>query len=1415
MRWARFTRVARRGTTLLMAVGLSTSGVAMIAPATPSGAAPAAPDAPTAPALPPEGAVPDIEGQGWAKVLNEEFTGATLDESIWTVSEGPGTAGPGMNTKDAVRIEPDPGQAGDGTATITTYTIDTNGAAAGGLQHFTGEIQSGAIGRSWSGYQSAYGYIESRVKLHMSPKTYSAFWLLSPNWHRAPWGDPAASGPEIDIFEIGDPVSGDLLDGSGNPVAGGDGNCDWQVVHEPCDEIAGGNLHWNGFDEDHVNYGNQMHWTGPSPQDNFITYGLLWTPDGYRLYRNGIQTFQSSEAITYNPELIILDQFQGGDIAGDVPAAGYGTLATSTTKMVIDYVKVWQRPISDIPNRTVAANTPVAVPFSITDFTSASSSASVGVAGKPRPEGVRIDSSSSNTTLVPNDRVVVTGNEPADSDGTLTNAGFESGTGSWGPTGAAPPTTWTTRKRSGTSSLRVTQAGGRAQQTITGLRPNTAYVAGGFSNLELSYTDTHPMAPTGAVTPGADGRFTWVADSNGNGAVDSGETEALTQAGDALAEFDIGIVDTDESRGGLQEVRATRGRNGWEEAARYYAPHKDAWTEQSVSFTTGPNTDEVTFFVDNTVTPGDSAHTDADLSFDDVFVRPVVPPNRTVAVRPATDATGTTIITLTAWVDQDGNGSRAAAETLGTEAFTLNVTRGSTFTNGDFESLPLGTGWELWDNAPGVGADVVVHDPFQLDRVLELAGPGWQPDTTRRNNGTVFQKVSGLQPNTAYTMTVTGKGTDMRFNFEGALIDGTHPDPCIPLSNCQITSAGWISKIVNFTTNATGSGRIVLIDWTFGDGLSLVDDITLTTATPTSNPPLTSPLLTALGEQRITSSAPAAVNFSLPNNSGTTTVTSVTSDNKALIPDANLGVTAGTQHKLLSITLTPDRTGKATLTVKWNLSGAPQPDKTIPVIVSDNRMVNPGFESTAAWTNATIVTAGQRTGAGALQVSGATQVKQVLSGMPDNTTFVLDGWVNGGVDVKLKTLPDSSRWPSSSFTPEFNATFNGSGWTSNRLRFTTVACQDCHARGGTQWDAATSTVYTVPGEQIEITLSDADGTGSSLVDDLQLVRVPNASPLRELSLSQSQTAFAWDTRSTVDVGRIPAGALSTNGQANPAVVGLTTTDVVAPPGGMGEVLPDVNTRLIRQNPQREYEWTLEARATTPATQRTGRSNVTMTLTDPVTALTNQRSATVTMNAGSLDNGDFQRSGGRLGWAKWSFAPAGWEVVEKQRWDYMSSACSLPPPTWPSPTCPAGVTVGRSDADKVMRISSGIVGLKVTGLTAGVNYVLQANAIGDGSTLKVLADDGGSIPAWGTLRGQVTINSHTWAPTPNLTFTAPAGDPEVWIFVVDAQPEGIPDGPDPGTEPDVVPASDRACALFAAGETCIDDIGLFEAADLSL
>lgn len=1265
--------------------------------------------------------VPDVAALGWEPVLDEDFEDGEVDETVWKIHEGPGVTGGGTFTRDAVRVE-------DGNLTLTTYTEEIEDDEGNvNLKHYTGEVRAGH-GGDGVGFMGTYGYVEARIRLNNAPATRSAFWMLSPTWHNAPVHDPAAAGPEIDIFEERDPAWGDR-----DPQ---DGVCDYQMLPLPCDEIGTGGFHWNGFDENHATFSQRVQWDGPSPQGNFLTYGLLWTPDGYWMFRDGRMMLHSEEAITYNPEYVILSQHNWGGHA-DVPDGGYGSLEESEVKMEVDHVRMWQRPVAAVPDQTVGVGEPVAAPFSVTDFTS-------GDPTQSRPQSVRVTASSSDQSVVPDENIVVTGNGSADPVGSFTNGSLDDGDDGWTfpdlPGSDNTAHVWSERSYSAPNALRLDKAGGRAEQTVTGLEPNTTYLLGARYNLELQWDDV-----------------------NETGRVD--EEDSFPDGASAMAWFDLGVEDP---AGDRLLSSSVRNRNGWTEQGDSWSMHEDDWSADVQMFTTGADTTEVTFFVDNTDYAG--TNQDSNVSIDEVWLQPLVPPNRTVTALPVSGSVGETMITLTA-VDEDD-------QELGTEEFTVTVSD-STFANGGFEARPDGSGW---GGVAGVGADVVIEDPFILNRSLELA---------RDEIGTVWQDVTGLQPEADYALDFRG-----RADKEGGSVAVAVGDYGGFTVSDTIEATEWSPGSIEFTTDSSGSARVYIIDWNVEDGLSMVDDLALApveSSEPSMPPAL--PSLQDIADVHVPAGSPVAIPFTASG----ATLGDVRSDNPDLVPDRSLDLAGDGDAGLLTLTPVPDRTGKALVEI-FTDEGATASHE-IEVVVSDDQLLNPGFElGSQSWdlTGGGEVVGGgdQRGGSSALELSAGDEVTQLVDGLAYNRDYVIGGWTRGEVEVTVTTRPDASQIPADVYEDEFSTTWTSGEWADNELRFTTTQCPECRTAGSFSHDTTDDdpdSLTVNAGGQVEVTFKGI-GADPSFLDDLYILHAPAIAPIRDISLHEDQTEFAWDTARHFSVGRI-----SPQARWDPGMVEIVSSNEA--------VLPLENVRLVQgaggHNPS-PYSWTLEVRAADGGEQVSGRSEVAVKLTDPTTGLSAEESFNVTINAGdSLNNGDFERGGVNFhrpcgdpqpSYHSWcnAWLNRSFEVIERQQWRYL----------------------GARDENLALRTSSGIAGYRVTGLEPETDYVVQGSAIGNAAGLQVRATDGvwdgTPAPIFGTLRGALEIDNADWATTPDLEFTTDPDETEVWLFVwVDC----VKDPDDPEGPCQTTPASSRPCARFNEGEICIDDIGIFRAEDL--
>jgi beta-glucanase (GH16 family) len=252
--------------------------------------------APTAETLPAPLAAPL---PGYQLAWREEFDGPALDTAKWTAYAGPRRHA--QNTPDAVAVA-------DGLLTITTSTD-------GGV-HSTGFIDT--AGR----FLATYGWFEVRVRFESSPGEWGAFWLQSPTMG-TPVDDVGSAGAEIDVAEHRS------SDAAGTDIA----------------NTYSINVHWDGYGVAHKHAGGEgAPRAGAAPlQGGWHTPAVLWTERGYTFYLDGVRQWASRSGISHRSEFIKLTcEVQDTSWAGAIPAGGYGPRGRSTTRMQVDWVRVWQ-----------------------------------------------------------------------------------------------------------------------------------------------------------------------------------------------------------------------------------------------------------------------------------------------------------------------------------------------------------------------------------------------------------------------------------------------------------------------------------------------------------------------------------------------------------------------------------------------------------------------------------------------------------------------------------------------------------------------------------------------------------------------------------------------------------------------------------------------------------------------------------------------------------------------------------------------------------------------------------------------------------------------------------------------------------------------------------------------------------------
>jgi beta-glucanase (GH16 family) len=248
----------------------------------------------------PDPIVQTLPPAGYALVLEEGFDGTALDGSLWNVMEEPRRDA--LATADAIAV-------GGGVLTLTTSTED-------GVHHTGFLFTEGK-------FEARYGYFEARIRFSDAPGSWCAFWLLSPTVGN-PRGDPGRAGVEIDVVEHR------VTDQSG-----------WD---ELADMVAM-NINWDGYGELRRNVKKVAALPdGARVQGEWHTYAVLWTEEGYTFYVDGVALWSTTTAISHVAQDVRLTcEVDDASWAGYVPPGGYGSRASSTTRMEVDWVRIWQR----------------------------------------------------------------------------------------------------------------------------------------------------------------------------------------------------------------------------------------------------------------------------------------------------------------------------------------------------------------------------------------------------------------------------------------------------------------------------------------------------------------------------------------------------------------------------------------------------------------------------------------------------------------------------------------------------------------------------------------------------------------------------------------------------------------------------------------------------------------------------------------------------------------------------------------------------------------------------------------------------------------------------------------------------------------------------------------------------------------
>lgn len=247
-----------------------------------------------------------IDLDNYELTFSDDFNGTELDSSLWRAHNGEGVRRGGYWSLDCVSVY-------DGNLHIATR-YEADGKFGAGW--YTAGIST------QDKFMQTYGYYECRCILPKGTGMWAAFWLTNPNVSKYETGN-ATQGAEIDVFE--------------SPYY-------YRTINN---NLVSSNIHYNGYGIQ-TKYSNVGIWQlDNNPYENYNTYGVEWTQNGYTFFINGNKVGSSSfGGVSTQDEYMILSCETDGDSAS--PIRGWSGLITDneqpfTADFIVDYVKAYSR----------------------------------------------------------------------------------------------------------------------------------------------------------------------------------------------------------------------------------------------------------------------------------------------------------------------------------------------------------------------------------------------------------------------------------------------------------------------------------------------------------------------------------------------------------------------------------------------------------------------------------------------------------------------------------------------------------------------------------------------------------------------------------------------------------------------------------------------------------------------------------------------------------------------------------------------------------------------------------------------------------------------------------------------------------------------------------------------------------------
>jgi beta-glucanase (GH16 family) len=238
---------------------------------------------------------------GYTMVWNEEFSGTTLDASIWNYETGNGSNGWGNN-----ELEYYTNSTKNSFVSNGNLIIEARKESIGGFNYSSARL----ITKDKKSF--TYGRIDIRAKLPKGKGIWPALWMLGSNITSVGW--PACG--EIDVMEL-----------LGNDIT-----------------KSYGTLHYGASFATHGSKGNSYTLSSGNFYDQFHVFSMEWKQDEVKLYVDNnlyltvTKTDLGSNPYPFNaPFFFILNVAVGGNWPGSPDAT-----TTFPQRMIVDYIRVYQ-----------------------------------------------------------------------------------------------------------------------------------------------------------------------------------------------------------------------------------------------------------------------------------------------------------------------------------------------------------------------------------------------------------------------------------------------------------------------------------------------------------------------------------------------------------------------------------------------------------------------------------------------------------------------------------------------------------------------------------------------------------------------------------------------------------------------------------------------------------------------------------------------------------------------------------------------------------------------------------------------------------------------------------------------------------------------------------------------------------------